>query len=164
MQNVDDWFEVKPSSIHGKGLFAKKQIPQNTLFILNTSRPTIIDSSHAPNTYLLQHFITRENINSPCILNNKPIPLKSIWHEMHEDVFNNKNVRCRDDFMFANDLAWPAKNARGYNSNCHKNNIEFLLIFSDVIPRNITGICARTLKDILPNHEAGIVYGFNFWS
>ena len=163
MQRVDDYFEVKPSSIHGRGLFAKQKIPKNTLFLLHTSRPTTIDSSYAPNTYLLQHFITEDNIDSPCILEEKVINLKSIWHELHENVFKNKNVRCRDDFMFANDLGWPAENAYSYNLNCNKNNIEFLLIFSNMTPRTIIGTGARTLKDIWPHQEAGIVYGFDFW-
>tara|TARA_B100001741_G_scaffold303772_1_gene294218 strand:- start:2660 stop:3154 length:495 start_codon:yes stop_codon:yes gene_type:complete len=163
MQHVDDWFQVKPSSIHGKGLFAKKHIPKNTLFLLKTSRPTTIDSSHSPNTYLLQYFINTENIDSSCIIDNKLVSLESIWHELHEDVFKYKNVRCKENFMFANDLGWPAENLCYYDSNCRKNNIEFLLVLSNTVPRRIIGVSANVIKDILPHQEAGIVYGFDFW-
>jgi hypothetical protein len=163
MKNSKDYFYVNTSRIHGQGLFAKRAIPENACFFVDTCRPTRTTSSHAPNTYVLNYYLTAQNKISSCIANNQIRQVQSIWHELHQDMCTPLFVRCRDMFMHANDLAWPSKDEYEYDSS-DQNKIEWILVLSDMYPRKIIGVAARVLQPIALHEECGVSYGFDFWS
>jgi len=158
---MNEYFEVKKSNIHGMGLFCKKNVPIHSIFHLSISRPTTFDSTYVKNQYILDYYVPQNIEEADCLINNRVKKTDSI--KLHPDVFNKKYVRCSDIMMYANDLAWPAKNQHQYDTNCQKNHMDMVLVFSNDNQRIVTGVACRILKSIQAGEECGNTYGYEYW-
>lgn len=158
---MENDFKVQCSQLHGKGLFAKRDIHANTIYIIETSRPRQQDFSFVPNTYILDYFLP--NSDNYCIQSNKLVEVSTLQN-IHPHSFTPRFVGCDHLCMMANDLAWPATSEKDYEKNVEKNKICLLLEFSNTATPNIIGIKIYVTQDIKKNEEVGNSYGYDFWT
>ena len=162
---MDIFFEVKLSPIHGLGLFCKKPVKKDTLFHIETSRPTKQNVTHKKDTYILDYYIHPDAYEEgKCVIGHKIFSYQDIWSSLHPSTFEEMYVTSKDISMRSNDLVWPVKNEIEYNKNIDKkNHLEMLLVLSEGYNKKIEGVAIRVLKDLYPGEECGNTYGYDFW-
>jgi len=162
---MDIFFEVKPSQIHGMGLFCKNFVKKDTIFHINISRPRKSSLNFCNNKYVLDYYITNDCFDyGQCVIGNKITYYKDIWDKLHPSVFEEKCVISDDISMMCNDKIWPVKNEIQYNKRIDIiNNLEMLLVLSEGDNKRIEGVAIRVLKDTFKGEECGNTYGYAFW-
>ena len=162
---MDIFFEVKQSPIHGLGLFCKKTVKKNTVFHIETSRPTKQNITHKKDTYILDYYVNPyAYYEGKCVIGHKITSYRNIWTSLHSSVFNEMYVTSKDISMRSNDLVWPSVSEIEYNKQIDsKNHLEMLLVLSEGYNKKIEGVAIRVIKDIYPGEECGNTYGYNFW-
>ncbi len=157
-------FAVKESALDGagEGLFAMKKIAKGTVFPIEHSRPRFTDRVPSGVEVLpLNASMEDVDIDGPCIVDKRLARLRDAPKPSSLRPRFVHAARDRSIMMKANDLAWsPQKNAREYNAETWRNQLELVVEFSQ---GRAVGVVAVMQRDAVPNEEVGITYGIDYW-
>ena len=153
---MDIFFEVKQSPIHGLGLFCKKTVKKNTVFHIETSRPTKQNITHKKDTYILDYYVNPyAYYEGKCVIGHKITSYRNIWTSLHSSVFNEMYVTSKDISMRSNDLVWPSVSEIEYNKQ-----IEFFKVM-DKRNKNSTKAKAFFRECLIPEEWCSYLFYFS---
>lgn len=155
-------FVVKTSTIPGAGdgLFAREDIEAGTFMYVRHSRP--ITRLEKTKLFALNYYIDDTVCDEAmCVCEGKQRRLGDIRSSLHASVFSKRYVIGKDDFMTANDFAWPSRTQKKYNANSHRNQLEFVMVVEAGV---LMGIAAHFLCRVAKGEEIGCTYGWDFWA
>ena len=156
---------IAPSRIPGggNGLFATKKIKSGTMIRVAHGDP--IDAPSDEDGYNLNFFVSDDmDPDSPCVFDNRVTRIDRVWSRLAPSAFVPHYVLApsSDPLMIANDAGWPAPNEAEYEAQCSANNtLEFVLSFGST--GLVDGVFGYFNRDVLPNEEICVTYGWNFW-
>jgi hypothetical protein len=155
-------FLVKTSTIPGAGdgLFACEDIEADTFMYVRHSRP--VSALRRTKLFVMNYYI--DDIicdDAICVCEGKQRKLNDIKSSLHASVFLKRYVAGKDDFMNANDFAWPSQTQKKYNANSLRNQLEFVMV---VEAGQLVGIAAHFLCKVAKGEEIGCTYGWDFWA
>lgn len=154
---METCFEVRPSPVHGDGLFAICDIPRNTIFDIEVSRPRTASHMYSRDSYILDYYST--DATSLCVHSGDIVETCSLQN-LDPTVFTPRFVSCKHMAMKANDLAWPANSATEYLSEAERRNKMCLLL---EISTRVIAVKACMIDNIRQGEEIGNTYGYSFW-
>jgi len=164
-RNAQKVFEVRPSSIAdaGEGLWAVCDIPKDSIFSIQHTRPRLSANCAKAGYDVLEYFYDEQSEgDTPCLSNGKLCTLDDM--SVCDKARRPRYVYARREQppMKANDLAWsPGIDVGDYTERSVRNKLELILAYTNGI---VTGTYVLANQNITAGEEVGITYSHDYWS
>ena len=103
---MEEYFEIRPSKIHGFGMFCIRDVSKNSLFPICVSRARKSFRTHAPNASALNFFVNEDSLSSECGFTGQIHSFSDF--NLDASVFDAKSVISSAMYMYPNELDWTS--------------------------------------------------------